>query len=73
MFYQDWKFWLVILSIIKDLALVIGIVLVKFNDMKHLNIDISKMSKKIDKLFTRLGKIERAQTKRDALCEERHK
>lgn len=63
---NDWKFWLFIVAIIKDIALIMGIVLVKFNDMKHLNIDIKKVITNQDKMLVEFAELK-------GRCEERHK
>lgn len=60
-----------------------GFALIKFNDLKHLDIAVKdnklqqeknyeKLDKTLDKIFRRLGRIEKNQVKRDAVCEERH-
>ena len=80
---MDWKFWLVIMSIIKDFALVIGIVLVKFNDLKHLKIDIDDLKKdtkekhdenkeKFEKITDILTDIGKAIVEQNVKCNERH-
>lgn len=54
------------------------------NDLKHLEQDVDTLKKEtkdykgehqgvLEKIFRRLGKIEKAIVKRDAICEERHK
>lgn len=70
---MDWKFWVFTVSVLKDIVLVLGIILVKFNDMKHLTESVKGVEKSLSKIFTRLGKVEKAIVKRDAICEERHK
>jgi hypothetical protein len=54
------------------------------NDLKHLEADVKRLDKEnkeykdelkdeLHKIFLRLGKIERNQVRRDAICDERHK
>lgn len=70
--FNDWKFWLFIVAIIKDFILVLGIILVKFNDLKHISINVEKTNKSLDKFDRRLRKIETNQTAMKAVCDERH-
>lgn len=81
---NDWKLYVVLFSFIKDIALVSGIILVKFNDMKHLSEDFKNMKKeqketnqtitqKLDSIFDRLGKIERDNAVVEAILQERFK
>jgi sulfite exporter TauE/SafE len=70
--FNDWKFWLFVIAIVKDFILVLGIILVKFNDLRHISINVEKINISLDKIFTRLGKLERHQTAMKAVCNERH-
>ena len=70
---NDWKFWLFMISILKDFVLVLGIILIKVNDMKHMAEDIKQIQKNDEKIFRRLGKIEKLQASMKAVCNERHK
>ena len=78
---MDWKIWLYTGILVFN-----GVMfcVIKFNDLKHLTKDVDELKsenkehktlieKKLDRIFTRLGKIDRAIVRRDAICEERHK
>jgi len=55
MWYADFKVWLIIgLQVIT----VIGIMITKFNDLKHLEKDVKNIIVKTDKLIERVSKIE---------------
>lgn len=70
--FTDWKFWIVVVSFIKDFVLVLGIVLVKFNDLRHLSLDMEKTTKILDRIDKRLIRLEKNQTAMKAVCAERH-
>ena len=69
---SDWRFWLVTVSLIKDFILVLGIILVKFNDLRHLSEDMEENKTELKNINKQLVKIGKAIVKRDAICEERH-
>ena len=80
----DWRIWALVASLIKDFVLVVGIVLVKFNDLKHLDKDVKTiqkndketrevLGKKIDTVLEKITDLEKAQTAMKAVCDERHK
>ena len=66
---MDWKLTITLTVIIFNAIVFITI---KFNDIRHLIRDSEEIKKKIDKIFRRLGKVEKAQVRRDAICDERH-
>lgn len=72
-FLSDWKFWLVVISIIKDFIVVLGVILVKFNDLHHISKDVKDLKSNINKIFNKLGKIEKSQVAITTRCNERHK
>jgi len=69
---MDWKLCLFIVSLIKDFILVLGIILIKINDLKHLTNAVIKLEKCFTGLkeeFIRFGnKLIEIETR----CEERH-
>ena len=42
-FYQDWKFWLFCLQTISTTLTLGALVLIKFNNLKHLGIDMEEL------------------------------
>lgn len=70
--FGDWRFWLFTVSIVKDFVLVLGIILVKFNDLRHLDKDVSEIKESLDKIDNRLGNMEKQQSAQQAVCNERH-
>ena len=68
----DWKVGIFLLQAISTIVTISIFCMVKFNDLKHLTTEVSKISKSIDKIFRRLGRVEKNITKREAICEERH-
>ena len=67
--------WKLAIFALQGLVLIVNILIycvIKFNDLTHLAKDINKMDKKLNKIYTRLGKVEKKQIARDAICEERH-
>ncbi len=70
---NDWKFWLVILNFIVILFNIGIYTTIKFNDLKHLAKDSEIVKKSLEKIFKRLGRMERTQVAITTRCEERHK
>lgn len=78
-FLKDWKFWTFIMSLLSFVTTV-GLVFIgrwvyiklRFNDLAHVQKWQEAIDKKIDKVFDKLGSIEKAQATRDAVCAERH-
>lgn len=68
----DWKLGIFILNFIILIINAIIFIMIKFNDLKHLTASVIEIKQKIDKIFTRLGKIEKEQYARKIICEERH-
>ena len=69
---SDWRFWLFTVSIIKDFVLVLGVVLIKFNDMKHLERNVNEIKLNLDKVKEKLENVEKLQSAQIAVCDERH-
>jgi len=69
---MDWKSGLIILQTLVIFGNILIFAVIKFNDLKHLTEDVSEITKNIKGVFRRLGKVEKAVIKRDAICEERH-
>ena len=69
---NDWRIWLFIVSIIKDVLIVSGVLLMKINDLKHIGKDIGEIKKDTKQIFKQLGKIEKDIVRRESVCEERH-
>ena len=68
----DWRLGIFLLQFVSTIVTVAIFCMIKFNDLKHLTIDVNRISKNIDKIFRRIGKVEKAIVRRDAICEERH-
>ena len=69
----DWKIAIFALQFISTMVTIFIFCVIKFNDLKHLGINMDKLTKNMKKVFSRLNKIEKAITRRDAVCAERHK
>lgn len=61
----DWRVGLFVVSLVKDFVLVLGIMLIKFNDMKHMSLDLTEikssiksMDRKVNRLDRKVAKIE---------------
>ena len=61
----DWRIGLFVVSLVKDFVLVLGIILIKFNDMRHLAKDVTEIKDslksvddKVNKLSTKVAKLE---------------
>jgi len=69
----DWQTVITISVLIMNVVIFLTI---KINDMKHLEKEFKKaqedITKKIDKIFRRLGKVEKATIIQQAVCDERH-
>ena len=70
---MDWKFIIIGINVLVIFANIIIYTSIKFNDMKHISETTKEIKNKIDKIFRRLGKVEKDLVKREAICEERHK
>jgi len=64
-FYQDWRFWLFALNSVSTMLTLGALILIKFNDLKHLSISVNELKegqKSIDKKLynhaQRISKIE---------------
>lgn len=68
----DWKLAIFALQFISTMVTIAIFCIIKFNDLKHLTIDTERISKNVDKIFRRLGKIEKDIVERKAVCNERH-
>ena len=68
----DWKLAIFALQFITSIVTIGIFCILKFNDLKHLTMNVSEISKNMDKVFRRLGKIEKDIVKREAVCSERH-
>ena len=71
-FLHDWRIWVVGISLVKDVVLVLGIILVKFNDLKHLAKDITDMKQSQTTIINKLENVEKNQSAMQAVCDERH-
>ena len=58
--FQDWKFWLFIIAIINIIVTSVSFINIKFNDLKHLAIDVGKLFTKVDKIESKVNKIDKA-------------
>jgi len=57
--FGDWKFYLFILGVVNALITSIAFLTIKFNDLRHLAIDVEKIEKRvndIDRKVTELDK-----------------
>jgi len=82
-----WRTILAISSIIGILKVITNsyaLYKISNNEIQHINKDIKELksnekeykvdlNKKLDKIFRRLGKIDKAIVKRESICNERHK
>lgn len=68
-----WTLGILILQLVSTIVTITVFCVIKFNDLKHLTMNVDKLSNNIDKIFRRLGKVEKGIVKREAICEERHK
>lgn len=68
----DWRLAIFALQFVSTMVTIAIFLIIKFNDLKHLTINVGKISKNIDKIFCKFDKVEKAIIKRDAICEERH-
>lgn len=69
----DWKLAIFALQLVSTLITIGIFCIIKFNDLKHLSIDMKSYSNQLNRIFRRLGRVEHAITKRDAICELQHK
>ena len=76
----DWKIAIFALQFISTIVTVSVFCIIKFNDLRHLKIDVDEFkedlkenSKKFDKINDQLTGIEKAIIKQKTLCSERHK
>jgi len=44
-FFMDWKFWLFCFQFISTILTLGALILIKFNDLKHLGIDVKDLKK----------------------------
>lgn len=71
------SFWLIgvaltILQIISIFVSCSGFILIKFNDLKHLGIDVKTIKDSQERTEKRMDKLEIAHATIKAVCEERH-
>jgi len=69
---NDWKLWLLILQGLIILGNIGIFSIIKFNDLKHMGEAMKETSNQLKSIFRRLGKIEKNQAARNAVCDERH-
>ena len=69
---MDWKLGIFALQFISTIVTIAIFCIIKFNDLKHLTIDTNRIAKNVDKIFRRLGRIEKDIVERKAVCNERH-
>ena len=68
----DWKIAIFALQALTVLVTVTSFFVFKFNDMRHLGEDITKINTSIKEINKNIVKITNAQIKRDAVCDTRH-
>jgi len=47
--FSDWKFWMFTISVCQLGLMTYGFVVIKFNDLKHLAKDVTKIQKDLEK------------------------
>ena len=64
-FYQDWKFWLFCFQFLSTVLTLGALVLIKFNDLKHLGLNVKELkegqkdiNKKLYNHAERISKLE---------------
>lgn len=55
----DWKFYLFVLAIINIIVTAISFLTIKFNDLRHLGKDVTKMDKKVDRIESKVNAIDK--------------
>lgn len=68
----DWKLGLFILQGITLIISTAGFILVKFNDLRHLSIDLNEIKEKLNDVGKEVNKIKEKQSAQIAICDERH-
>lgn len=68
----DWKLGILIFNVLVVGGNIIAYLSLRLNDIRHISEDIGEIKKKEEKIFKRLGRVEKAITIRDAVCAERH-
>ncbi|MBN1467731.1 MAG: hypothetical protein JW924_03315 [Fusobacteriaceae bacterium] len=54
MFYQDWRFWLFCFQVMSTVLTLGAIMLIKFNDLRHLTIEVKELKKGQDNINSKL-------------------
>ena len=57
--FSDWKFYLFVVAICQIILTTYGFAIIKFNDLKHLSKDVTKMDEKIDIIESKVNKIDK--------------
>jgi len=58
--FSDWKFYLFVIGGFNALITSIAFLTIKFNDLRHLGIDVSKIEKNVNKIEGKVNKIDKS-------------
>jgi len=52
--FNDWRFWLFAVNVFSAVLSIVILVSVKFNDLKHLELDFKELKKKVNSIIEKL-------------------
>jgi len=68
----DWKIGLFILQIITAMISLTGFLVIRFNDLHHLSLDMKATKQKLNEIEKDINAIKEKQSAQLAVCDERH-
>jgi len=68
----DWKFWMFIMQGITALITITGFIVIRCNDLHHLEKDVKEIKIKIDNIENRVIEVKERQIAQETICNERH-
>lgn len=72
MFWQDWKFWAFVISIINSLLIGYTFLVLKFNDFKHVQEAQQQILEGLTNLTNCYSSLDKKLAVQTAVCNERH-
>jgi len=55
--FTDWRFWLFAVNVFSAVLSIVILVSVKFNDLKHLELDFKELKKKVNSIIEKLDSL----------------
>jgi len=72
-FYRDWKFWMFVIASLNTFLTIFSLVIIKFNDFKHVGKDMTEIKEKLDTIEEKQREQGEAIASMKGICAERGK